>query len=136
MVRAERPQQDAVHTGFPADGIHDIAALGHRTLSHNLTSGKKFRPDLFHVGSGHSEQGNLAVHAGIHHLAKAVRRPAVHQIHDGLRRVSDDHVDTVEAFPALSGMERTEKGRHKMQTAHGKPLLHKHAGGEYAVESN
>ena len=136
MLRAQGAQEKALNSGFPADEVHDIASLGHGALAYDLAGCDKLGALFLHALFGKPEQGDLAVHARVHDLAKAVFGPFGHKLHHLCPSVHDFHVEVIEPFPALPGPCVVEEGGDKVQAEYVKALVHEDFCCEQTVQAS
>ena len=134
MVGTQGAQQYIAHARIAHDHIQCVAPLRHGALAQHLTSGKGLSAHTFHIFTGLAQQQNLAVHAGVQHLAKAVFRPLAQHLGKLWAHVLARNIQPIGFAPAGSHCLAAKKGRIKMQTAHAQTLAFKQFSSQQAVQ--
>ena len=135
MLRAERAEQLFAHFCVAADHVEGVPTLGHGALSEHFAGNEERGAPFFHDLARLAHHQDLAVDAGVHDLAEAVRRTFTQETDEGFAHIHRLDFEPVDLFPVRDELRLAEEGGDEVQATDNKPLLHDQPGSEDAVQT-
>ena len=134
LFGAQGPHQQVAHVGLAGDDVQGVAPLAHGALAQHLAGNDALGAVFLQQASGRGEHENLAVHAGVKVLAKAVGWPLQEQAHIGLAHVHGHEIQAIGVLPLGQELGFAKKGTDKMQPGDAPALGQHQPGGKDRVQ--
>ncbi|KAF5038084.1 hypothetical protein DSECCO2_557940 [anaerobic digester metagenome] len=123
LLGAQGAQQQFLYPGIAPDDIQGVAPLRHGALPQHFSGDDERGAVAFHHFACAGNHDDLAVHAGVQHLAEPMGRAFAQQRGKVLAQVHGGNVEAVDGLPVLHLAGLAEKGRDEVQALDRKPLL-------------